>query len=99
MEYGIIWLSVLYECCHSPFHTPSTDAGSDIVIDDTMVEVAAGAGATFMAQFFGNEEEVSGAAEILESGTLLFILEAARKFLLDFVAWLARIISVLLYDE
>lgn len=56
----------------------------------------AGAGAAMMKEFFGNKEEVTGAAEVFEGGTLLFILESARKFLLDFVAWLARIIAALL---
>lgn len=48
-----------------------------------------------MKEFFGNEEEISATTELLESGTLLLILESARKAILKFVAWLARIITVL----
>ncbi len=60
----------------------SIDTGSNIAVDDTAAEVmvgAVGAGATFMREFFG----------------ILLILEATRKAILQFIAWLSRIIAAL----
>jgi ubiquinol oxidase len=74
------------------------DTGSNIAVDDTAAEVmvgAVGAGATFMREFFGTDEEVGATTELLESGTLLLILEATRKAILQFIAWLSRIIAAL----
>lgn len=92
-----------YGCLHSSLlcltlcqRHNGLDTGSSFVIDDTAVDVVAGAGAAFMSQFFGTEEEVSATTEVLESGTLLFILEYARKATVELVAWLARIIAALL---
>jgi hypothetical protein len=59
------------------------DAGSDLAVDSTTVDVAAGVGAGFLSKFFEDDEQAGLAAEAFEGGSLLFILETARKGIID----------------
>jgi hypothetical protein len=72
------------------------DAGSDLAVDSTTVDVAAGVGAGFLSKFFEDDEQAGLAAEAFESGSLLFILETARKGIVDAVTWLAKFLAALL---
>lgn len=72
------------------------DAGSDIAVDDTTVDIAAGVGAGFLSKFLEDDEQAGLAADAIEGGSLLFILETARKGIVDAVIWLARFLATLL---
>jgi len=72
------------------------DAGSNVAVDDTTVDVVAGAGAAFFSQFFEEENEASLAAEAIEAGSLLFVLKSMQRFAAEFFAVIARFLTSLL---
>lgn len=74
------------------------DAGSDVAADGTGLEdVAAGVGAgSFLSQFFEDDEKAELAAEAIEGGSLLVLLESVTKGILEAIAWLVRALIALL---
>lgn len=74
------------------------DTGTDglVAVDGTTVDVAAGIGAGFLSKFFEDDEQAGMAAEAIEGGSLLFILETARKALVDVITAIIRFIAALL---
>ena len=78
------------------FLTDILDAGSDAAVDGTAVDVAAGAGAAFFSQFFNEEDEAGLAADAIEAGSILFVVDAMKRFVVEFFSEILKFLAALL---